>query len=321
MQIKLTTEQKAELETCHRTERDKQVCDRIKAVLLRDEGWRIGRIAQALRLHNDTISRYIQDYLQTQKLAPHYPGSGEKLNDEQSQALTVHLEDKTYMTVAAICAYVKASYEVDYTLAGMTAWLKRHGFSYKQPKGVPAKADAAKQQAFVEAYEQLKETTPPGEPILFIDSVHPTLASKVAYGWIKRGQDKVLPTSSTRTRLNLSGAIELASMKTLVADYETINGEATCQFLQAVKAAYPKAERVHVILDQSGYHRSQEVADYAKDNGIILHFLPPYSPNLNPIERLWKVMNEQVRNNRYFESPKQFKASIMDFFTHTRVGH
>ena len=79
-------------------------------------------------------------------------------------------------------------------------------------------------------------------------------------------------------------------------------------FLHAVKAAYPEAERVHVILDQSGYHRSQEVADYAKDNGIILHFLPPYSPNLNPIERLWKVMNEQVRNNRYVESPKQFKA-------------
>ena len=230
MHIKLTTDQKAELETRHRVERDKQVCDRIKAVLLRDEGWSIGRIAQALRLHNDTISRYIQDYLQAEKLAPSYTGSREKLSDDQSQALIAHLEDEIYVTVAAVCAYVKATDKLNYTVAGMTAWLKRHRFSYKQPKGVPAKANAVKQQAFVEAYQQLKQTAPSDEPILFLDSVHPTMASKAAYGWIRRGKEKRLPTSSIRTRLNISGAIELASMKTLVADYETINGKTTCQF-------------------------------------------------------------------------------------------
>ncbi|MEI9786500.1 transposase, partial [Moellerella wisconsensis] len=48
---------------------------------------------------------------------------------------------------------------------------------------------------------------------------------------------------------------------------------------------------------------------------IELHFLPPYSPNLNPIERLWKVMNEQVRNNRYFTSPTVFREEIHRFFS------
>lgn len=47
---------------------------------------------------------------------------------------------------------------------------------------------------------------------------------------------------------------------------------------------------------------------------IKLHFLPPYSPNLNHIERLWKVMNEKVRNNRFFKGAKDFKEAINHFF-------
>ncbi|KGM26898.1 transposase [Photorhabdus luminescens] len=46
-----------------------------------------------------------------------------------------------------------------------------------------------------------------------------------------------------------------------------------------------------------------------------VHYLPPYSPNLNPIERLWKVMNEQVRNNHYFASTTLFRQAIHRFFT------
>ena len=42
--------------------------------------------------------------------------------------------------------------------------------------------------------------------------------------------------------------------------------------------------------------------------------MPPYSPNLNPIERLWKVMNEYARNNKYFATTKEFRHQINHFF-------
>lgn len=48
---------------------------------------------------------------------------------------------------------------------------------------------------------------------------------------------------------------------------------------------------------------------------IQLNFLPPYSPNLNPIERLWKVMNEEARNNKFFKSANDFKEAIKNFFS------
>ena len=73
-------------------------------------------------------------------------------------------------------------------------------------------------------------------------------------------------------------------------------------FFSQVKTAYPKAEKIHIILDQDGYHKSEEVKKFATENGIILHYLPPYSSDLNPIEQLWKVMNETARNNVVFSS-------------------
>ncbi|MGQ3683622.1 MAG: transposase [Candidatus Loosdrechtia sp.] len=50
---------------------------------------------------------------------------------------------------------------------------------------------------------------------------------------------------------------------------------------------------------------------------LVMHILPPYSPNLNPIERVWKVMNEHVRNNKVFDSFTEFNAKIRTFFSAT----
>ena len=147
-----------------------------------------------------------------------------------------------------------------------------------------------------------------------MDSTHPTMATKVVCGWIKKGVDKTIAQTASRTRVNVMGAIELASMKVISCCPEAVNTPTTVAFFEQLKASYPNAPTLHVILDQAGYHRSQETQDAAKEKGITLHYLPPYSPNLNPIERLWKVMHEQVRNNVFFASAKAFRDAIARFF-------
>ena len=79
--IKLTIEQKIALEALHDESRDGRVRDRIKAVLLRSEGWSTPMIAQALRLHETTIVRHINDYISKNKLAPENGGSQPYLSD------------------------------------------------------------------------------------------------------------------------------------------------------------------------------------------------------------------------------------------------
>jgi transposase len=310
----ISKEEKHELELRHRHEGDGRVRDRIEAVLLKSEGWNTKAISQALRIHEETVRQHLKDWTTTKKLKPENGGSVSDLDDHQTRLLEAHLEVVTYTRAVDICAYVEATFNEFYTVSGMTKWLKRQGFSYKRPQMTPAKADVAKQEAFIAEYLTLLESTPRAEPIVFMDSAHPTMATKVVSGWIKKGVNKPIAQTASRTRVNIMGAIELDTMKVVSCCPEQVNGVTTVSFFEQLKGAYPHAPKIHVILDQSGYHRCQLVKEAAVEKKIVLHYLPPYSPNLNPIERLWKVMNEQVRNNVFFTSAKNFREAIIDFF-------
>lgn len=313
----LTTSEKERLELLHASTREGKKRDRIKALLLRSEGWKVPEIAQALRIHETSVTRHINDY-RSGKLSPASGGSDSKLNESQTAELVSHLTSHTYHHTHEIIIYIKATYGIDYTVPGLNKWLHRHGFSYKKPKGRPHKANKLEQDAFIESYESLKKNLAEDESIVFMDSAHPSQNTKLSYGWIRKGQDAFIGTSASRTRVNLIGAITLNALSdTITADYDTINSEAIVDFFKRLREAKPTLSTLHIILDQAGYHRSDTVKKAAKKYNLKLHYLPPYSPNLNPIERLWKVMNEHARNNRFFKSSKDFKDAIKQFFDKT----
>ena len=312
----LTDEKQKELKAQHRTERDGRIRDRIKAILLSNKGWSIKKIAEALLIDEMTVSRHLDEFSESQKLKPENGGSLSLLSIQQTEELIQHLENHTYVKVKDICQYVATTYCVTYTISGMTKWMHDNEFSFKKPKKVPAKANEEKQKAFVEIYNNLVATTPSNEPILHIDAVHPTMATKESYGWIRTGKDKIIATNASRTRMNIAGALHLPTLDVIQENFDTINGTNINALLGKVRETYKNAPNIHIILDQAGYHKSDEVKQFAEKNNIKLHFLPAYSPNLNPIERLWKVMNEKTRNNRYFSTAKEFRKEILAFFEH-----
>jgi len=315
--IKLTTEQKIDLEALHDASRDGRVRDRIKAVLLRSEGWPTSMIAQALRLHETTIVRHVDDYVSKNKLAPENGGSQPYLSKIQTDQVIAHLMQKTYCCSYDIIEHIWITYEIRFSISGLNKWLHQHNFSYKYPKGVPHKFNEEKQADFIEKYTELKAQAV-DEPILFMDAMHPTQATKVSCGWIRKGHDKKIETTGSRTRLNLVGAIDLNNLSAAqVKRYEKVNSETIQHFFTELRAHNGSDNRIHLILDGAGYHRAQVVKDKANELNIKLHYLPPYSPNLNPIERLWKVMNEHVRNNKYFSTAKEFRDKIDEFFNQT----
>lgn len=277
-------------------------------------------VARVLRLHPKTIRRYVKEWCEKRKTRDDRGGSESKLNKKQSEELKEHLSQMTYQDVNSIVFYVDKTYQVSYSIAGMTSWLKRQGFSYKKPKGVPLKSDQQAQEKFKKDYETLKSQT--SDPILFMDAVHPTMATKKSYGWILKGEHRALPESGSRTRINLIGAINIKDHDVTHQTYETINTQSVIHFLKHLVEKYKKENRnfktIHLFVDQGGYHRSQELKEFLKGfSEITLHLLPPYSPNLNPIERLWKILNEHARNNVFFKTKKQFVETIERFFTKT----
>lgn len=310
----LTDQERAQLKAQHKQERDKRICDRIKAVLLSDEGWPPQQIAKVLLISDQAVREHVHEYRAFHKLKPESGGSEEKLSDEQCKRLAVHLEEHTYLYVKDIVAYVEMTFKVVYTVAGMRHWLKRHSFSYKKPALVPGKADKEQQQQWLAAYEKLRQGLPADETIGFIDGVHPTHNVQPAFGWIKTGVRKEIPANTGRERINLSGMIDVIQHNVIVQEDRTLNAEASIQFFRRIEDAYPTKRKIHIFCDNASYYRNSAVKKCLETSRVELHFLPPYSPNLNPIERLWKWMKERVIYNTYYEHFEEFKAAVMGFF-------
>ena len=306
--------QRAKLKAQHRFERDKRICDRIKAVLLRDKGWSHSQIAEALLISENTVGNHVREYQELDKLKPEGGGSDEKLSKKQSRELERLLQEHTYLYVKDIISLVKAKWGISYSASGMRSWLNRHNFTYKKPCLVPGKADANRQEEWIREYQQLKANLPSDETICFIDGVHPTHNVQLAYGWIKKGTTKEIPSNSGRSRINLSGSVDILSHNVVVQEDKTLNADATIQFFKKLEQAYPDKKQLHVFCDNARYYRNKAVTEYLKESKITLHFLPPYSPNLNPIERLWKWMKEKVVYNSYYEEFEDFRGAVMGFF-------
>lgn len=310
----LTVRERVQLIQCHRKERDGRVRDRIKTVLAYDDGYSYSEIAKILLLDDETIRRYIEGYLDNKKLNSESGGSDSKLTHDESRRLTDHLQETTYLYVKDICQYVQKQFNTQYSVSGMTKWLHAHCFCYKKPHAVPAKADKIKQAAFIEYYNDLKDKSGKNEPIYFTDSVHPQYQTQLVCGWIMKGERKAIAMTGRQPRLNFIGGICLDGHRFIYRQSDTVDTTNINLFLKKLRKNHPADHNIHVIWDNAGYHRSKDVKAYAKELKIILHYLPAYSPNLNPIERMWKLMHESVRYNQYYDKFSTFTDVTLNFF-------
>ena len=309
----LTPKERERLIGRHRKERNGRIRDRIKAVLAYDDGYNYSEISRILLLDDETIRRHIDDYQREQKLKTANGGSDSNLTDKETRELIEHLREITYLHVKDICQYVLQIYRKKYTISGMTKWLHAHNFGYKKAHGVPAKADREKQEQFIKYYTRLKKKAGEKEPIYFTDSVHPQHQTQLTYGWIPKGERKEVATTACQKRLNFIGGICLNGHRFIYHQADRINSESICDFLWKLRKANPGKFHVHVIWDNAKPHKDDEVYAFAKILGIKLHYLPPYSPNLNPVERMWKLLHEDVRYNKYYGKFSEFAEATLGF--------
>lgn len=309
----LTAEERKKLIQQHRHERNGKVRDRIKAVIAYDDGYSYSEIARILLLEDTTVGRHVEDYLREKKLVVSSGGSDSKLTEQESKELCEHLSEVTYLYVKDICAYVRSQYHKKYSISGMTKWLHAQGFRYKKPHAVPAKADREQQKKFVSYYNRLKIKAGNKEPIYFADSAHPQHQTQLSYGWILKGKRKEIATTGRQYRLNIIGGICLNGHRFIYQQADKVDASAIASFLVKLRQLNSGKYVIHVIWDNAGYHRDEGIQKFAKHLGIKLHYLPPYSPNLNPIERLWKILHEEVRYNRYYGTFADFTSATLHF--------
>ena len=313
----LTASERNSLKAQHRANRDNRICDKIKAILLIDNGWSYDKVATALLLDVSTIRKYYNIYLEggTEALLTlHYSGRSPILNNDQLDDVKAYVKESIPSTATEVMDYIRGKFSVVYSESAVTLLLHRLGFAYKKPKLVPGKADPEKQQQFLSELEELKASLEDSDKILYMDGVHPQHNSKPAYGWMEKGQDVVLKSNTGRQRININGAVDPKSLEVSIQVDDAVNAQSTIKLFEKLESKYPTAKRIVVICDNARYYRSNLVREFLKKSRVEIKFLPPYAPNLNLIERLWRFMNKKVRNNKYYEKFSEFEFAVFEFF-------
>ncbi|MCF6257635.1 MAG: winged helix-turn-helix domain-containing protein [Gammaproteobacteria bacterium] len=190
----LSPEQIKELRVAHGVERNRAAAYKINAIILLGTGWKIKNIKEALLLDDETLRTYVNKY-QTggvgKLLQTHYSGRQTNLDKSQSKVLCDELDAEIYLTTSAIINYVKCKFDVEYSSSGVRDLLHRLGYTFKKPKLVPGNPNINAQEEFVSYYENFMENKGNDIEVLFIDAVHPEHNTMAAYGWIKKGFNKV----------------------------------------------------------------------------------------------------------------------------------
>lgn len=155
--------------------------------------------------------------------------------------------------------------------------------------------------------------------LYFMDAVHFTLGAFTCHVWCK--EPLYLKTGAGRNRFNLLGCVDPFSPDIIQShSMAYVDAHQTKAFLEKVRLASGDIP-VSIVLDNARYQHCQAVKDKAAELGISLIFLPPYSPNLNIIERLWKYTRRHVFAGKYFDSPARFHEALRHFFEVDYINH
>lgn len=294
--------------------------DYVKAtvLLMLDLGETPLKIALCLGIDDSSVYRHLENYQENgldKYLGNNYLGYWGKLSSFEIVELRKELKENFYESCQAVCEWVEKRFAVKYTPEGMCDLLHRIGFVYKKTKQIPMKVNEVAQVEFIEKFEQIQAEKTQEEVHYFIDGVHPTLNSEVSYGWIEKGEERQILSNSGRTRMNLLGALNPNEITDLVTkEYKTIDHEAALDFIKELGKRNLEAKKIRIIIDNARYFKKLEKDKLIEDERIEIIWLPTYAPNLNLIERVWRMMKKKVLKNRFYGTAKGFREKVEEFF-------
>jgi hypothetical protein len=111
-------------------------------------------------------------------------------------------------------------------------------------------------------YEKLRDNLPDDEAIFFGDGVHPSHNVHATKAWVKKGQDKQVPTNTGRKRLNINGVLNMETMETVTHFSKTIDAEETIKLFDKIQEQYPDKKKIYIIIDNARYYKNQFIKAY-----------------------------------------------------------
>jgi transposase len=225
------------------------------------------------------------------------PGRTSILNGEKAQELTELIDqpekaDRTFWTAKAFHGYLGETYQLECSYQTVVRFFHKQGFALKVPRPWPDRQDEAKRKLFLEELEVLYKDQ--GIDIWFQDESGFEGDPRPRRRWDKKGNKTKVTKNGDHLRMNVMGMIcprtgEFFAIEASHSDAETFQA-----FLKEAghTIKFTRSKNI-LILDNASWHKKKRLEFY----GWKPKFLPPYSPDFNPIERIWNTMKANWFNN------------------------
>ena len=309
---------KSYLLKCHKIETDPKIRDKLMAYALRKDGMSIRNIGKTLNRPYTTINDWLLRAVQLGILGRYevmQEGRPCRLNPKQLAQLYADIKagpnecgfESKVWTCRIIVIHVKKKFGVQYTERGMYNLLDRLNFSCKKPRQKHPKS--ASRQAINkfkrESNALVKKCSNKGYKIFAEDESYNILGCTVKSSWYPKGKQVETTVSLSQKRICSFGALSEFGFEHKF--YDKANSETFCDYLAHL---HKKHGKFVMFLDNASYHKSAAtkkfLAEYGKD--IVLIFLPPYTPELNPVEIQWRGVKRGAANRLYKEVDEMKKS-------------
>lgn len=326
IEIKLYRAQRRRLERLVVQERDAELRQRYRIVLALDKKMSPTMIHGVQGAARSTIYRVARKFL----------ADGEEgLRDRRCERIPVkvteqyveRLEELVY-TSPRTCGWQRSTWtsellalqlakETRIRLHRTHVWrlLCGSGMRWGRPRPIPTRAVSS--LAKVRRANQLRrfvDGLPPDEVAVYQDEVDVHLNPKIGPCWMPRGEQFEVETPGKNQKRYVFGGLNPRTGHVVWMAAERKNSAVFIEWLMTLRKAYRHYRTIHVILDNYIIHKSKKTfAAVAKMRGIVLHFLKPYSPEYNPIERLWGELHANVTRNHQCKDIDELMAEVAAF--------
>lgn len=289
---------------------------RAKALIAYYEDIPLDTVAKCFGFHEKTLKRWIKGFeaygCDELNDAPR-SGRPTKLSSEQEEELKKIIEEQNDRVWVARHIYVTLInvFGVVYSVNYLPQFLRRIGLSFHTAIHFLIKRDTEKRKKWIK--EQLpaiyKKKIEEGWRVFYQDEVGFQSEGTLTYTWGLKGKKIEIPNYGRHGRMNLIGAFELGTgLFYGVSTSFKVNAMRFRRFICHLKREM-RTDKILLICDNARFHKAKWLNEWAETQfeWLKLEFLPPYSPDFNPIERLWRWMKTEFFHNKCWKNFMELK--------------
>jgi putative transposase len=182
-----------------------------------------------------------------------------------------------------------------------------------RPRFEPAKGDPVKQARFKAAIQKFADHLGPENHLIFLDEASIKWSASLCRMWTEKGHQPIVKQIGGKKGIHLIGIVDPRADQGFFSIIATLKAPQLIYFFESLLKKYPTG-KIYVVLDNARVHHAKLVQKYVQENQrLALMFLPPYSAELNPIERFWEYLRREKTHNAFYPKYDEFEAAITQF--------